>query len=270
MTTNNNKLTVTILGCGSSSGVPHIACACHVCTSPNPKNKRLRASIAVASEKTALLIDTSPDMRQQCLVNDIRRIDALLYTHAHADHLNGIDDTRSFNHIINAPLDTYLDEGTLSHIKKSFTYVFQPPKPAALPSDWGWYRPCLNPIIIKPYEAFTVGGIDILPFTQRHGGTTTLGFRFGSFAYSTDVNGFSDEAFRALEGVETWVVDCLRRGHSHTHADLPMALGWIERVKPKRAYLTHLSHDFDYDLLAKELPKGVEPAYDGLKLEIDA
>jgi phosphoribosyl 1,2-cyclic phosphate phosphodiesterase len=259
-------LTVTVLGCGSSGGVPLIGCTCAVCTSDNPKNNRTRVSLLVRSATTTILIDTSPDMRVQCLRENLSKVDAIIYTHAHADHMHGIDDIRSFNHAKNGPIDVYADEATLAHITSRFAYTTLPPKPAIGPMEWGWYRPCLNCIRVTPLVPFSIGDIDVMPIEQQHGLGKTLGLRFGVFGYSTDVNGFSEESMQALDGIDTWIVDCLRREPSPTHADLAMSLGWIKRIKPRHAYLTHLNHSFDYDALARELPEGVFPAYDGMQL----
>ena len=259
---------VTVLGCGSSNGVPLIGCECAVCKSDNPKNKRLRASIVVQHNGKTILIDTTPDLRTQCLREGIGIVDAVIFTHAHADHLHGIDDTRCFNYLRNLPLDIYLDDETLGHIQSRFGYVLLPPKPASHPADFGWYRPCLVPHRITAYEPFEVEGLHVLPLHQKHGGGRSLGLRMGKFAYSTDVNGMDERTLAALEGIDTWIVDCLRYEEAPTHAHLAMTLGWIERIKPKRAYLTHMNHGFDYDAFAAELPEGVFPAYDGLKLEV--
>ncbi len=256
---------VTILGCGSSGGVPLIGCDCAVCKSTNPKNKRSRVSILVESKTTSILVDTSPDMREQALRNNIKKINAIIFTHSHADHINGIDDTRSFNYTNNAPLDVYSDKATLEDIKERFAYCFLPPKPGG---SIGWYRPCLNPIAIEPPTSFTIGDIEVKPFWQQHGGSKTLGLRFGNFAYSTDTNGLDTEALKALEGVDTWMVDCLRYLPAPTHAHLELSLSWIEQIKPKKAYLTHMNHEFDYENFARELPKNVFPAHDGLVLEL--
>lgn len=254
---------VTVLGCGASGGVPLLGCDCPVCTSSDPRNNRTRVSIVVQSATTSLLIDTSPDMRAQCLRHGIRKIDAVLYTHAHADHLHGIDDLRSFNFAKNAPLPVYSDEATLEHIRKRFEYTFLPGKPAGL----AWYRPALEPHPITLYKPFTIGDIEILPIPQQHGQGASIGFRFGSFAYSPDVNGFTPEAMKALAGVDTWLVDCLRYLPAPTHAHLDMTLEWIRQIAPRQAYLTHLNHEFDYETLSKELPGGSLPAYDGLVFE---
>jgi phosphoribosyl 1,2-cyclic phosphate phosphodiesterase len=209
-------------------------------------------------------VDTSPDLREQCLREGIKKIDAIIYTHAHADHLHGIDDTRSFNFTKDAPIDTYSDEKTLEEINKRFGYAFMPAKPAGL----AWYRPALTPHVVVPYQSVKIGDIEVLPIEQQHGQSTTLGLRFGKFAYSTDTNGLSEQAIKALTGIDTWIVDCLRYKIAPTHAHLEMTLGWIKQVKPRKAYLTHLNHEFDYDTLMQELPDNAEPAYDGLKLEV--
>jgi len=260
---------VTILGCGASSGIPLIGCPCPVCNSTNPKNKRTRVSIMVQVGDVHILVDTSPDMRQQFLREGLSRVNGIIFTHAHADHLHGIDDTRAFNHVMNAPIDAFAEEGTLRQIAERFGYVFLPPKrPTGGANDWGWYRPCLTPVAIRPYAPFKVAGFEVLPIEQLHGGAgKTLGLRFGKFAYSTDVNGLSDQAINALAGIDTWVVDCLRYTPSGTHAHLALTLDWVKRIRPRRTYLTHMHHDFDYDRLSRELPEGVFPAYDGLVLE---
>jgi phosphoribosyl 1,2-cyclic phosphate phosphodiesterase len=231
-------------------------------------NKRTRASIFVQSGNTSILIDTSPDLRVQCLRENICRVDAIIYTHAHADHLHGIDDTRSFNYTSNAPIDIYGDEPTLALISNKFSYAILPPQPATGAFDRGWYRPCLIPRIVQPLKPFHIKDIEVLPLEQQHGKGKSLGIRIGSFAYSTDVNGMPEETLQALEGIDTWIVDCLRYEPAPTHAHLEMTLEWIKRIKPRRAYLTHLNHGFDYDTFARELPEGAFPAYDGLKLEV--
>ena len=257
-------LKVTVLGSGASGGVPLIGCNCAVCTSGKPKNYRTRVSIVVQSATTTLLVDTSPDLREQALRQNITRIDALLYTHAHADHFHGIDDVRCFNYAKDAPIPTYLDVQMLDNIQKRFDYVLLPGKPAGLM----WYRPALVPHIIAPYQPFMVGDIAVMPILQQHGQGTSIGFRIGKFAYSPDTNGLSEQAMDALAGVDTWLVDCLRYLPAPTHAHLDMTLGWIEKIKPRKAYLTHLNHEFDYDELAAKLPAGVDPAYDGLRFEV--
>lgn len=254
---------ITMLGSGSSSGVPFVGCECAVCTSDNPKNKRTRVSILIEDNNTRILIDTSPDLRQQCLAHGIKSVDAIVYTHAHADHVNGIDDVRSLNYHKDAVIPAYADKYTLRQLKQTFGYVFQEkPEPV-------WFRPALEAreIPTEPLKPFDVAGICFTPFWQKHGESQSLGFRIGNFAYSTDVNGFPEESFKQLAGLDVWIVDCLRYTPSWTHATLDMTLSWIERVKPKHAILTHMAHQCDYDTLRAELPDSVEPGYDGLIIE---
>lgn len=255
---------VTVLGCGASSGVPVIGCDCTICTSANPKNRRTRVSILLESEHTKILVDTPPDMREQVLRNRIKTVSAVIYTHAHADHIGGIDDTRSFNYYNNAPLDIYSNRETLDEIQQRYPYMFQQPtENRAL-----WYKPSLNPILFEPPQVYMIGDIEIRPFWQMHGQSRTLGLRIGNFAYTTDTNGFPEDTLSMLKGIDVWLVDCLRYKPASTHAHLNMSLGWIEQMKPKQAYLTHMNHELDYDVLAKELPKHVMPAYDGLVINV--
>jgi phosphoribosyl 1,2-cyclic phosphate phosphodiesterase len=252
---------VRILGCGASGGVPRLGGVWGACDPAEPRNLRRRASILVEEGATALLIDTSPDLREQLLDAGTKRLDAVLFTHAHADHLHGIDDLRSLNRLMRAPLPIYGDAQTLAAIAERFDYVFRP-----LAEGASFYKPTLSPRSID--GAFTVAGLEIVPFVQDHGFSTTLGFRIGAMAYSTDAVGLDEAAFAALEGVDLWIVDCLRYEPHPTHSDLAQTLAWIERVKPRRAVLTHMDIQLDYATLSRELPAGVEPAYDGLTLEL--
>ncbi|NBX03366.1 MAG: MBL fold metallo-hydrolase [Alphaproteobacteria bacterium] len=255
---------VTILGCGTSSGVPLIGCDCPVCTSKNSKNNRTRVSVLVETEGKNLLIDTSPDLRQQALRENIRRIDAVLYTHDHADHINGMDDMRSFNWLSKDTIPVFGNSHTINSLKTRFGYAFQP-KPEGL-----WSRPSLTPNLIPDGKRaeFEALGIKIIAFEQIHGSGMSLGFRVGDFAYSTDTSELEDSAFEALAGVDVWVVDCLKFTPTYNHSHLDKTLGWIERVKPKLAILTHMSHEFDYEALSSQLPSGVVVGYDGLCVEI--
>ena len=256
---------ITVLGCGASSGVPLIGCVCNVCASSNPKNKRSRVSIIVESATTRILVDTSPDLRQQALDNNIREIDAIIYTHAHADHVHGIDDVRSFNYAKNDALNIYGDKDTLKNLQERFSYCFLP----ANPERTGWFRPCLIANEVEAEKKITIGDIDIMPFNQKHGKGKTLGLRFGKFAYSTDVNFLDDQALLALAGIDVWLVDCLRYNQAPTHAHLDLTLNWISQVNPRQAYLTHMSHEFDYEELKTKLPENILPAYDGLVVDLE-
>ncbi len=251
---------VTILGCGPSGGVPLVGCDCAVCLSDNPKNRRTRPSIAVEAGETRLLVDAATDLRQQMLASGLTRFDAVFLSHAHADHTNGVDDLRAINWQIRRPLDVYGTAETLESVRQRFGYAF-----TAIEPGRGWYKPELA--ARRMDGPVRIGDIEVVPFAQMHGADTTLGFRFGDVAYSTDANGLSDAAFAALDGVGLWIVDCLRPGWNPVHSHLEQTLEWIERAGPRRAVLTHMNHEFDYDELAAALPDGVEPAYDGMIID---
>lgn len=255
---------VTILGCGSSGGVPLIGCTCAICTSKNPKNNRTRVSLYIEIKDLKLLIDTSPDLRQQALRHKINRVDAVLYTHDHADHTHGIDDLRSFNYLSNASIPVYGDARTMEALSRRYAYAFGPP-PQKI-----WSKPSLTSHSLpeSPVHAFSIKNVPITAFQQLHGKDKTLGYRIGDFAYSTDTNELPETAFNALRGVKTWAVDCLRYTPSPVHANLEKTLEWIRRVEPKQAILTHMAHEFDYDKLSRELPANAKPAYDGMVLEL--
>jgi len=255
---------VTMLGSGSSSGVPEIGCPCKVCTSDNPKNARTRVSLYLEVSGACFLIDSSPDLRIQALRHDIQRVDAVLYTHDHADHTNGLDDLRAFNKLSNEAVQIYGNRETLESIQRRFPYPFIPKL------DKFWYRPSLitNELGNAPIDRTTIAGVSVTTFQQIHGKVKTLGYRIGDFAYSTDCNELPETAFEALAGTEVWVVDCLRYAESYTHSNLKLTLSWIERVKPRLAIFTHMAHDFDYETLSRELPAGVVPGYDGLVIEL--
>jgi phosphoribosyl 1,2-cyclic phosphate phosphodiesterase len=252
---------VTILGCGASWGVPAIGPDWGRCDPADPRNRRRRCSLLVESRGSVLLIDTSPDLREQLIDARVRQIDAVLLTHAHADHLHGIDDLRMINLLMKRPIPIYADPRTMEQVEQRFGYVLKPALPDKLLA-----RPTLQQHEIA--GPFTVAGMPVVPFVQDHGFSTTLGFRIGPLGYSTDVTELDDNAFAALAGVELWIVDCLRRRPHPTHSHLAKSLAWIERVRPRRAALTHMDQSFDYRELSAELPQGVEPGYDGLVLEL--
>jgi phosphoribosyl 1,2-cyclic phosphate phosphodiesterase len=250
---------ITILGCGSSGGVPLIGNDWGQCDPSDPRNRRLRVSILVEEGPTTILVDTSPDMREQLLACNFKRLDAVLFTHAHADHSHGIDELRSVNWLIKKPVEIYADQNTLKELETRFDYIFQRSNTEA------FHKPAVTTHVVE--GAFAVGAIEVLPFAQNHGRFDTVGYRFGDFAYSTDAKALSEASFAALKGVKTWVVDCIREEPHHTHSHLEQTLQWIERVKPERAYLTHMNETLDYAKLAAKLPRGVVPAHDGLVIE---
>jgi phosphoribosyl 1,2-cyclic phosphate phosphodiesterase len=208
-----------------------------------------------------MLIDTSPDLREQLIDACVRRLDAVLMTHAHADHLHGIDDIRQLNRLMKSAIPLWADAKTLAEIGRRFGYVLEPPR-----EPGHFYKPTLEACEIT--GRFAVGGVRVVPFVQNHGFSTTLGFRIGGFAYSTDVTGLDDAAFATLAGAELWIVDCMRKEPHPTHSHLEKTLDWIERVRPRRALLTHMDQSLDYKTLAAELPAGVEPGYDGLAIDL--
>ena len=254
---------ITILGCGASGGVPLVGCHCEVCDSKHPYNKRLRSSIIVEVKKTKLLIDSSPDLRQQMMNSGYDFADAVLYTHGHADHTHGIDDLRAFNYHRNAPLPIYGTQEFMDEFRTRFLYAF-----GIKPAWAGWTRPNLAPNVIEEYGEFKFSDMTVQHFLQYHGKGKTIGYRIGNFAYSPDVNNFPDQSLQLLESLDVWLVDCLRREPAPTHAHLEMTLEWIERLKPKRAILTHMSHDLDYEWLGSILPPNVEAAYDGMVIDL--
>jgi phosphoribosyl 1,2-cyclic phosphate phosphodiesterase len=254
---------ITMLGSGPSWGVPRIGGDWGECDSENPKNRRRRVSILVEEGGSTLLGDTSPDLREQLLDAQVKRIDAVIFTHEHADHTHGIDDLRSVNRLMGKAIPVYADARTLAALRQRFDYVFAPNKPGL---GSAFYKPALEPVLID--GPFTVAGIPVLPIGQDHGFSQSLGFRFGRFAYSTDVVRLDEAAFAALEGVEVWIVDCIRRQPHVTHSHVAQTLGWIARIGPRRAIFTHMDQSMDYATLCRQLPAGVEPGYDGLVLEI--
>lgn len=248
---------VTILGCGYAGGVPLIGDRWGKCDPAEPRNRRLRPSILVQDGDTTLLVDTSPDLRQQLLMCGLQDLTAVLYTHEHADHTHGIDDLRSVNWLLQRPIPIYASAVTLDDLRTRFSYIFTKPAP-----DGKLYKPSLTPHEINGPMKF--GNITVTPFVQDHGHITSLGFRFNDFAYSTDVKALDEAAFQALEGVKNWVVDAARETPHPTHSHFEQTLEWITRVKPERAYLTHLDQSMDYQTILAKCPAGVEPAYDGL------
>jgi phosphoribosyl 1,2-cyclic phosphate phosphodiesterase len=256
---------VTLLGTGGSAGVPLIGGAdgsgdWGTCDPTEPRNRRTRTSIVVESgEGARLLVDTSPDMRTQLLACQVPAVDAILYTHAHADHITGIDDVRILNRIAGRPLDAFATRATHQELTRRFTYAFRPWEPPY------FFRPVLVPREVVAGDTVTMAGVQVRLFDQDHGHLHSLGLRIGRFGYSTDVVGLDDAAFAALEGVDTWVVGCfLRAGPHKTHADLSEVLAWARRVKARRTVLTHMGTDMDWAWLSANLPFGVEAGYDGM------
>ena len=253
-----------VLGCGTSVGVPMIGCDCAVCTSDNPRNNRTRSSVLLELDGGRLLVDTTPEMRVQFLREKIPLADAILYTHYHADHLFGLDDARLFPRRLKSAVPLYCDEGTEAVVRKTFPYAFADYN-KELPAGT---VPKLEFRRIRPGEPFTVLGQNVLPVPLIHGRFHVLGFRFDNLAYCTDVSRIPDESCDMLAGLDTLILDALKPGMPNpAHMGLDEALLTIERLKPRRAFLTHMNHEMEYEELCRELPESVKPAYDGLRIE---
>ncbi len=263
-------LEFTILGCGSSGGVPRADGAWGVCDPNEPRNRRSRCSMLVRRKaldpeaaETTVVIDTSPEFRQQTAGAGVSRLDAVLYTHDHADQTHGIDDLRAFWLRHRSVTPCYMDEATHAGLMRRFRYVFE--------GEGGYPAICEArplPPFGRPWSIDGPSGpIPVLTFDQDHGAIRSVGYRIGNVAYSSDIVDFPDEALPALEGLDVWIVDALRRTPHPTHAHLDRALEWIERLKPQRAVLTNMHQDLDYRTLVDTLPEGVVPAYDGMVIE---
>jgi len=253
---------VTILGSGAAGGVPMISSGWGRCDPANPKNRRRRPSALVQVDGKTILIDTSPDLREQLLSAEISHLDAVLFTHAHADHLHGIDDLREVNRAMRASIPVYAAAATLAEIDARFDYVFTPLNIETSTI----YKPWLIPNAVE--GRFEAAGIGAISFDQDHGYSRTTGFRIGNMAYSTDVLHLPEESMAQLDGLDLWIVGCLIDTPHNTHAHIGKALEWRERLKPKHMVITHMSPRLDYDTLRRELPEGVEPGYDGLVLTL--
>lgn len=259
-----------MLGCGGSAGVPQIGGAdgtgdWGACDPAEIRNRRTRSSIVVRGDSgERLLIDSSPDMRAQLLACAVPRIDAILFTHAHADHVLGIDDIRILNRVAGRPIDAFAEPVTLAELDRRFDYAFK---------EWTTQPHFFRPSLVKRPIAFgdvvTTCGLHVETFEQDHGYLSTMGLRIGSFGYSTDVATLDDHAFAVLAGVDTWLVDCFQRGRHSTHANVDQVIAWHERLKPRRTVLTHMGFDLDWAWLQRRLPAGIEPGHDGMVLEAD-
>jgi phosphoribosyl 1,2-cyclic phosphate phosphodiesterase len=260
-------LKLTILGCGTSGGVPRVGNIWGACDPSNPKNRRRRCSVLVQREggegTTNVLVDTPPDLREQLLDVGVGWLDGVLYTHDHADHTHGIDDLRMVSYNGRRRVAAYFDAETERQLRQRFGYCFYTPPESE-------YPPIIDSHELAPGIPVKIpgpgGGIEALPFRQRHGSGETLGFRFGDIAYSPDVSDIPEETLKHLANLDVWIIDALRYVRHPSHFSVEEALSWIKRIKPKRAVLTHMHVDLDYEALAKELPASVEPAYDGMVL----
>jgi len=256
-------LDLTFLGTGTSTGIPVILCDCEVCTSPDPRDRRLRASVLVRSATTTILVDTSPDLRVQMLAARPGRIDAVLYTHAHADHTAGIDELRRYNFVQKERLPVWATAATTGELMQRFSYAFD----HAFPFFGG--KPDLDLNEIEPGTPFTIGDIDVTPIPVNHGRLPIVGFRFGRLAYVTDVKTIPDSSRHLLDDADVLVLTALRHKEHVAHMSLEEALETVERHRPTRTYLTHIAHELGrHAEVAPTLPAGVELAVDGLTVRV--
>ena len=271
------SLKVTLLGTGTSHGVPMIGCTCAVCQSPDPRDRRTRPSLlielsdgspdaaasasALASGVRSILVDTSTDLRAQALAYGVSRVDAILYTHSHADHILGLDEIRRFNVMQKTPMPCFADERTAADLRRTFAYIFKPP------DEPGGGIPQVS--LFRIGGVFTLGGLDIVPVPLFHERRPILGFRFGSFAYLTDCSAVPDASWPVLEGVRLLVLDALRDRPHPTHFSVDEALDVVARLQPERAFFTHICHDLPHAATCARLPPSVQLAYDGLSISFD-
>lgn len=254
------SVTVTFLGSGTSTGVPVVGCHCRVCTSDSVKNKRLRQSVKIETNGKVALIDTTPDLRLQLLRDPIPRLDFILFTHSHADHMMGLDDIRPFNFRQRESIQAFASPKTAKAVRRAFSYIWNE-------SQMGGGKPQLD--LHEVEEPFSHEGIDIVPIPVIHGDWTILGFRIGDFAYITDTNGIPDASMRLLEGVRILALDGLRPAPPHpTHYTIGEAVDCASRIGAEMTYLIHLTHDIDHEPFEATLPPTVRLAYDRLRLEI--
>lgn len=257
-----------MLGCGGSGGVPQIGGAdgrgwWGACDPANPRNRRTRSSILVEGAGAgALLVDTGPDLRSQMLACGVAGVDAIVYTHEHADHVMGLDEVRILNRIAGRPIEAFGTERTLGILRQRFDYAFLP---STAPH---FFRPAVVPMRLEAGEGAVIAGHQVETLRQDHAVMETLGLRIGAFAYSTDLVRMPEESFARLHGLDTWIVGCFQRRPHKVHANLEQVLEWVERLRPRRTVLTHMSPDLDQAWLLANLPPGVEPGHDGMVLEI--
>jgi phosphoribosyl 1,2-cyclic phosphate phosphodiesterase len=252
---------VTFLGTGTSTGVPVVGCRCRVCTSNDPNDQRLRQSILIEEKEQFFLVDTTPDLRLQLLRRPIPRLDFVLFTHSHSDHLMGLDDIRPFNFRQREPIVAYASPFTAKAIRRAFSYIWDDS------TQIGGGKPQLE--LVEVEEPFTHAGIDIIPIPVQHGDWTILGFRLGAFAYVTDTNGISDASMKLLEGVEILALDGLRKAPRHpTHFVIDEAVTYAQRIGARETWLIHLPHEVLHAEIEATLPEGIRLAYDGLVLDV--
>jgi phosphoribosyl 1,2-cyclic phosphate phosphodiesterase len=263
------SLSLTILGCGSSGGVPRVAQGWGACDPKNPRNRRRRCSVLLERRngegRTRVLVDTSPDLREQLLDASVDWLDAVLMTHSHADHTHGMDDLRPLVIAMHKRIDIHMDDATSQAVRQAFGYIFETPTGSS-------YPPMLNEKRLAVGETTRIEGaggyVEARPFRLEHGEISALGLRFGALAYTPDVNAIPPESLPFLEGLDTWIIDGLRYKPHPSHFSVDEALAWVEKMRPRRTVITNLHTDLDYDELKRRLPQSVTPAYDGMRIEV--
>ena len=258
--TPEDNIRVTVLGSGTSVGVPTVGCTCEVCRSTDPRDNRLRPSILIRYGGYTVMVDTTPDFRAQVLRAGVMRLDAILYTHSHADHILGLDDVRPFNYRGRGPMPIYASSETLETLRRVFRYAFNEE-----PSESSAPKLALNTMDGEPFELF---GLRFIPIRLSHGQGASYGFRFGQMAYLTDHSDIPEESKPKLEGLDVLFLDALRHRPHPTHTTVERAVQWVEELRPKRAFFTHMCHDLGHAATEAALPAHVRLAYDGLELEV--
>ena len=260
MTDTQERLRVTILGSGTSSGVPVIGCQCATCLSGDPRDKRMRTSVMIECGDTRIIIDTSNDFRMQMLAHGVRKVDAIVFTHHHFDHISGFDDIRALNYVTRKPMDCYATEETFKNLKKFFAYAFEGNTPAS-----GLPQTVLH--LVQPGATFPVAGIEMTAIPLRHGSLDVMGYRVGNIAYCTDCNAIPESSYALMEGLEYFIIDALRYTKHPTHFTVDEAIAVAQRVKAKQTYFTHIAHEIKHEEAEKKLPQGMKIAFDGMTLE---
>ncbi|MDX2144210.1 MAG: MBL fold metallo-hydrolase [Rhodospirillaceae bacterium] len=256
---------VTMLGCGGAGGVPSISEGWGACNAGNPKNRRRRASILVQDGHTTVLVDASPDLREQLLDAGVNRLDGVVFTHAHADHIHGLDELREVNRVMGGPIDAYADAETLQALEMRFGYAFEP-----IATGKPMFKPWLvaHDVGEAAAESFMIKTLSVRSFRQDHGYMPSLGLRFADVVYSTDIWRMTDAVKDAVRGAKLWIVDAFTTVPHTTHSHLDQTLAWIADLKPRRAVITHMGTKLDYDWVNARCPVGVTAAYDGMVIEV--